>query len=262
MKLYFHSNQSKVGEDSSFTIVFIHGNSMHSGFFLQQLESKILSHYNLIAIDLPGHGKSPKLESYSIFKLVDTLFETIKELDNVVLVGYSLGGHLAMQLLPKLNEKCKGIMVFGVAPLKLPLNVEEAYCIDEDSSKFLQRDIDEASRRKLAKIVYDKEDKFFDMLLESLEKTDGKFREDFASALMHEEIYNEVEVLMEFKGKILLAAGEYENVVNKNYIKRLTEKEVKNVGYICFENCGHSPHLEIPDTFNNLLSEFVESLIV
>lgn len=260
MKINYLSNKSFEDNRNGLNIVFIHGNSMHSGFFLQQLESTILSDYNLIALDLPGHGKSRNLESYSIFKLVDALFETIKELNNIVLVGHSLGGHLSMQLLPKLGEKCKGILVFGAAPLKLPLNVEEAYCLNEDSAKFFQSDMDEISRTKLAKIIYDKKDEFFNSLLESLEKTDGAFRKGIAESTMSQAMFDEIEILKIFRGKVLLLVGENDKIINKKYIENLTEKEICNSGLKYFKNCGHSPHIEEPAKFNDMLLDFIDQL--
>ena len=62
-------------------ILFIHGNSLSAATFEKQLNSKELSEYRMIALDLPGCGQSEKLNHYSLQKLSELLVEFILKLE-------------------------------------------------------------------------------------------------------------------------------------------------------------------------------------
>jgi pimeloyl-ACP methyl ester carboxylesterase len=233
---------------------------MNGSFFSKQLNDSILLQYNLVSLDLPGHGTSLKLDNYSIPNLLNIILNDLSDFENMVLIGHSLGGHLAIQLLPQLKNRCKGIFIFGTPPMRIPLNVEDAFVLNEHSAKFLQKDIDDISILNLAKIVYNKEDDIFQKILVSLKKTDGKFREDFALSLMNEEINDEIDILDAFNGKIVIAVGENDALVNIQYLKSLKINNLWLNMIFVIKNSGHAPHIENPDELNKLLALFVESL--
>ena len=79
-------------------IVFLHG-LLGSGLDWKETQS-YLSHYPAISIDLPGHGLSA-LEICCNFKhccdqISDTLLTHVTPHQPIVLVGYSMGGRIAM----------------------------------------------------------------------------------------------------------------------------------------------------------------------
>ena len=45
---------------------------------------------------------------------------------NVILVGHSLGGHLAIEIAEKIDN-LKGLIIIGTPPVKKPMNLEEAF---------------------------------------------------------------------------------------------------------------------------------------
>jgi len=84
-------------------IIYIHGNSSSSGVFENQ-HDRLSRNYRQISIDLPGCGQSFRSESpetdYSLSGLKKTVLETITalEADKILLVGHSLGGHIALEI--------------------------------------------------------------------------------------------------------------------------------------------------------------------
>jgi pimeloyl-ACP methyl ester carboxylesterase len=52
-KMVYFTNESKAP-----AIIFIHGNNLSKDVFNYQFEDPSLNRFNLIAIDLPGHGNS------------------------------------------------------------------------------------------------------------------------------------------------------------------------------------------------------------
>jgi len=64
------------------TFLFIHGNSSSSNSFIQQLNSDLSKDYTLHAVDIPGHGNSPKsphLDTYSLPGYAKSILEHIEQ---------------------------------------------------------------------------------------------------------------------------------------------------------------------------------------
>lgn len=86
---------TSLNSDSLVTVVLLHGNSSSAEVWQHQLQSDSLSRFSLVALDLPGHGGSHRDTGYSVPEVVETLKENIGVYKKVVVVGHSLGGHLA-----------------------------------------------------------------------------------------------------------------------------------------------------------------------
>ncbi|MES2822162.1 MAG: malonyl-ACP O-methyltransferase BioC [Pseudomonadota bacterium] len=71
----------------------------------------------VIAIDLPGFGKSPALENYSIDAVVDfiaqRIFSSGELSEPCVLIGWSLGGMLAVQIAARYPQRVSGIITLA-----------------------------------------------------------------------------------------------------------------------------------------------------
>lgn len=85
--------------NSDTTILFVHGWAINKSYWEPQV-NQFCSRFNVVTIDLPGHGSSGKnrsdwsVESFAddIKKIIDTL-----QLKNVVLVGHSMSGNIILQ---------------------------------------------------------------------------------------------------------------------------------------------------------------------
>ncbi len=80
------------------TLVFIHGWSCNETFFAPQLEEFRKTH-RVIALDLPGHGKSDSFPTLSIGLFAQAV-ESVRaqeKAERVILVGHSMGAIVARQ---------------------------------------------------------------------------------------------------------------------------------------------------------------------
>lgn len=80
------------------TLIFIHGLSSNLEAWKKNIPA-LKEEYRCIAVDLPGYGKSTRNSStYSLVDYADFLTSFIekKQLENVVLVGHSMGGQIAV----------------------------------------------------------------------------------------------------------------------------------------------------------------------
>lgn len=103
-------------------VVMIHGNSSCKEVFRHQLDSSLAEQYRLIAFDLPGHGRSGNApyppRSYPLTGYADLVVELVAllGLSHPVLIGWSLGGHIALEVAAKLPI-VKGILITGTPPV-------------------------------------------------------------------------------------------------------------------------------------------------
>ena len=72
----------------------------------------------VIALDLPGHGKSAGVGHHRIADYTDDLFRFMTELkiSGAVLVGHSMGGAIALQAALSSPERVLGLVLVGSAP--------------------------------------------------------------------------------------------------------------------------------------------------
>lgn len=83
-------------------VVLIHGIG-HRGEAWGSVPDLLAEHFDVVVVDLPGHGRSPAPEAPDTYRLssvadqLEELFEEL-EIDRPHVVGNSLGGYLALEL--------------------------------------------------------------------------------------------------------------------------------------------------------------------
>ncbi|WP_235562296.1 alpha/beta fold hydrolase [Methylophilus sp. Leaf414] len=74
-------------------------------------------HFQVISIDLRNHGRSPHSESQSYADMADDLLELcdVLDLEQIHLLGHSLGGKVAMQFATQYPERVSKLIVVDMA---------------------------------------------------------------------------------------------------------------------------------------------------
>jgi pimeloyl-ACP methyl ester carboxylesterase len=122
-------------DSSKKSIVFLPGAGMDHRTLSMFKLSKIESEYNLIAIDLPGHGYTSgplfsDVEEHSGFCL--EVFERM-ELNNPIIIGHSWGGLIALDLSTKFN-----------AEMTICMNIAYPFLVGEMLLDFAKGNLDQA----------------------------------------------------------------------------------------------------------------------
>ena len=104
------------------TIVFVHGAGLdHSWWGLQ---SRYFGYhgFNVIALDLPAHGRSEGPALSSVGEMADWVKKILaeKKINSAVLVGHSMGALIALEFAARYPERAEKIALIGVAyPMKV-----------------------------------------------------------------------------------------------------------------------------------------------
>lgn len=250
-------------------ILFIHGNSQSSSIFINQLEDSILNeNFRLLAIDLPGHGRSDKPvnpeETYSIagFGEIVKKFCDKLNLKEVLFVGSSLGGHILLEALDELNAA--GIVIFGTPPISTMADFSDALLIGlEDFSygfaeKFSEENIEFISAAQFSP-NFDK-NKIPDYIKKDLKVTDSNARVTMGASLQKGDHKDEKEIIKNLKIPIAIIHGKNEIIVKKSYLTSIEAPTLWKNEVSIINNAGHAAQLENPESFNKILSDFANSL--
>jgi pimeloyl-ACP methyl ester carboxylesterase len=108
------------------TIVFVHGAGLdHSWFGLQ---SRYFGYHgrNVLALDLPGHGRSEGQPIPTIGGMADWTFKVLEalEIPKASIIGHSMGSLVALECANRLPERVERIALVGVA---YPMKVSDAF---------------------------------------------------------------------------------------------------------------------------------------
>ena len=108
------------------SVVFLHGAGLdHSWFGLQ---SRYFGYHgrNVLALDLPGHGRSDGPPLASVEEMADWVMRVLDGagLGNAALVGHSMGALIALECAARHRARVARIALIGVA---YPMKVSEAF---------------------------------------------------------------------------------------------------------------------------------------
>lgn len=108
------------------TVVFVHGAGLdHSSFGLQ---SRYFGYHgwNVLALDLPGHGRSEGPPIATIGGMADWVISALEKLgvEKAVLVGHSMGALIALDAAARYPQHVEKIALVGVA---YPMKVSEPF---------------------------------------------------------------------------------------------------------------------------------------
>ncbi|MDP2386787.1 MAG: alpha/beta hydrolase [Bacteroidota bacterium] len=239
------------------SIVFLHGNSLSSSTFQNQFHNIDLP---LVAIDLPGHGDSDYAETpeniYSIpgyAKTVTSVIDQLK-LNNFIIAGHSLGGHIAINVASQLKGT-SGVFVFGTPPLDSVNSLGNAFLPNPLFPFLLQGTISHEDASRLAdSMLHIQTHK--DVLKEDIMKTDPSARSSFGAFVAQGVIADEVAIIKKINFTTAIIHGEKDSFISKEYIEGVGFSNLWKNKVHQIDDSGHCPQMEQPEAFNELLIEY------
>ena len=249
----------KVGENGP-DFVVLHG-LFGSGKNWRSFAGSLEDDFQVWTLDARNHGDSPHADSMSYQQMAEDVarFFVENELENVVLLGHSMGGKTAMQLALQFPDRIAALIVVDIAPvcydhlhkqLKLIEAMQELHIAVEMSRSEIEK--------KLALKIPEK--RLLSFLMTNLNRQNGQFQwriglEQIAAGM--QELLNYPELKSVFKGPVQFIGGE-----NSAYLKfeyhALIRKYFPESRITMLENCGHWLHVEQPAAFQKTVNEFLQ----
>jgi len=155
--------------------LFLHG-FMGSSADWKNLVAAIEDRAFCIAVDLPGHGASLELtpDAYTMQGAARSVIRTLDKLEEEcpVIVGYSMGGRLALYLALRYPERCAGLLLESASP-----------GLESESERTARRAADDEKAKRLESGDFDAYllDWYRQPLFESLAKDEGLLRQTIAA---------------------------------------------------------------------------------
>ncbi|AGK55833.1 alpha/beta fold hydrolase [Bacillus sp. 1NLA3E] len=235
------------------TILFIHGWPLNHQLFEYQFNSLPNMGYRCIAIDIRGFGKSDKpWGDYSYDRISDDILAVIQtlQLQNITLVGHSMGGAISIRYIARHNG-------FGVAKLVLVDAAAPTGFTKETAHSLLA----EATHDR-PKMLRGVGDIFFFQYINS------PFSEYFFHMGLQAAGWSTIKTIISLRdetvlpdlGKInqptLIIHGIHDKVIPFSYAHTVNQG-IRNSKLVSFKYSGHGPFWEERNKFNKELTQFI-----
>ena len=247
-------------------ILFLHG-FMGSGADWAGEISALDEHFYCVAPDLPGHGSSLGLppDAYTIEGTTRALLDLLDELGitRAALIGYSMGGRLALYLALRHPERCSGLCLESASP-----------GIEEPAERQARREADEERARRLESgdLASFLKDWYRQPLFASLARREGLLRETIESRMRNDEgelarslrslgtgiqpsLWDELGTL---QVPALAVAGDLDEK-HAGISTRMASLSPR-IRVAVVPGAGHNVHLESPEEYLALLKRFLDAL--
>ncbi len=249
-------------------LVFIHGFAGSSQWWRGQ-KAFFESDYQVLTVDLPGHGQSP-WQRGTLAEMATDLYDILKTLDlqQINIVASSLGGLVALELYRRIPEQIHRMSFVGSIPKfarpSTSLGANSAYPAGLDIEKI--RTLSEQFDGDYASIL----DIFFRSLFTMKERESKKFK-DLKSLRQNEPVprrealqaFLDILEKTDLRDRLLsivcpvqFITGAEDYICPKDVMEWLKE-HMLHARLDFIDGCGHLPFLTKPQQYNDLLENFL-----
>lgn len=244
--------------------MLLHGNSQSSNQFKEQFAA-LGEKYRLIAWDLPGHGESDKLTDPTLYNIetyaaIGHLIIEALDIAPVALLGWSLGGHVAIEMIRTFQSNIQALMLTGTPPCELSeQGLKQAFKWNDDISRLALTEewtLDDAK----SWVAYSglTPDQYPEAVKAAL-KADGTSRTNMIKHLTSRKD-NQLTVVKNFNGPVDIVIGINDQHINNAYITTHVQNLKIFSGFRTMQT-GHSTFLEQPEAFNEHFVEFMNKVL-
>jgi pimeloyl-[acyl-carrier protein] methyl ester esterase len=247
---------NKIG--TGYPIIFIHGWAMNYEIFLPFIEMLEKDKYQIIMFDLPTQSRINKWDD--LISLINNEIDKLK-LKSFDLFGWSLGGHIAMDLYYKNKSKINKLFLISSTPKFT--NTKEwihgldkevfntfAFGIKENREKYLNRFFN------LQLLGLQNKKKILNFIKSNVSKDISK-NNNLIFYLNHMIVSNYQELLKNISAKVFIIAGAKDKIVPiKSQYEML--KLIKNVDYLFINDATHLPFLSHSETCKKFMNNAYE----
>ncbi len=252
---------------SGFPVLMIHGFGGSNRDFIL-LDSLIQGKYRVIRVDLPGFGLSdfPKQKDLDpdYIKVYDQYFSFLLDtlhLDSCYVMGNSLGGLMSWNLAVNHPRVVKKLVLFNSAGYDMAEVIKSAnakifkYKIVQ---LLLQKGMPEfLTKRGMSRVFYNKSLLTEDRTQRVNDFWNRKSNLTQILSMASSTKYLNQNLIKQVACPTLIIWGKQDKVVSPKYADRF-HADIKNSQEIIYDNCGHVPMLEKPESSAQDVLKFLE----
>jgi pimeloyl-ACP methyl ester carboxylesterase len=247
------------------TVIFVHGNSSSARTWRGLMGSPFGQRFRCLALDLPGHGRSAPASDHSAYSLpgyAATLAGFARALgaDDAVIVGWSLGGHIAIEAAPSLPGAA-GFVVFGAPPVASAAQMTEAFLPNPAMNVGFTAAVSPADAQVYAaSFVAPGSVLALDEFVADILRTDGAARAGLFGSIGEGRFGNELDIVTTLGRPLAILQGDGEQLVSLAYLRQLAIPTLWRGAVQIIPGAGHAAQQEAPDAFAGLLEQFIADL--
>lgn len=249
------------GEDKE-VLLFIHGLSSYIPAW-SKLIPLLKNHFRCIAIDLPGYGKSSAgVHSGSMTFYADVISKLIKKLNlqNVCLVGHSMGGHISIATTLSYPQLIDRLILLAPAGFEIFTDDDKAWIKKNNSAELLTMLSEKQIRYNYEINFFIMPDDLEPMITDRIKMKSWKNHKDYCrivsnslNGLLDYPIFSR---LSEISQPTLVLFGKNDRLIPNSVLhKSITPEKIASEGSKLIPNstltlideCGHFLQFEKPD---------------
>lgn len=247
-------------------VVMLHANSTCKESFSPQIAA-LSETYRTIALDLPGHGHSSDAtdprRTYHVRGYADVVTEllTSLEVERVALLGHSLGGHVALELMARTEGPIVGVAIFGAPPIASSIEgLMAGFVPGPDMDYTGSPTLSEQQVRMIARLALGAEDEGDDFFIDAIRRTDGRARQYMMKDAFAGNGHDQRRVVETSAVPLLIVNGMDDPVINLDYVDQLSYRALATAQPIRLTGAAHAPNRESPEDFNASLIDFLQKV--
>jgi pimeloyl-ACP methyl ester carboxylesterase len=245
------------GESS---VLLLHGSGFSKAVFKPLMSHPALAGYRVVAMDLPGHGQSENARQPALTYRISGFAAVVREvlvaraLEGCVMLGWSLGGDIAMEFLAG-ELAISGLAVVGAPPVSAGiLGRLQGYTLTGVSLAAKPKmTMAEAMRFESYCVGRSADGRF----VADLQRTDPMMRPQLARSALTGMGSNQRKAILSTTLPLWLVAGAEDPLVRIAYLKRFAADCPERSKPWIVPGAGHAPFLDNTDEFATCFAAFI-----
>ncbi len=247
--------------NSKGTIVFIHGFATNSDYH-DEIGEKF-DEYEYYTLELPGHGYTEinQNKNFYLDDFVDYCIAMITELklDNIILIGHSMGGSLAMRVSNSISNKIEKLIL--VTPMNSSITPYALKMFFLFTPKSFNKTL------ALNNVLYKDLTKTLNLNVENYISKEHEYQVKHINFFrkLKRKLYSFKNLKRCFKAEkalklpTLLIVGEFDKTINYKFAIRAIKKTNKPfIQVSIFKKSAHIPFQEQPEKYLKEITDFIE----
>jgi pimeloyl-ACP methyl ester carboxylesterase len=261
IQIYYEYYDHEKNPDAP-VLVLVHG-FLSSTISFRQIIPYLLKEYNVIALDLPGFGKSEKSKTF-VYRLCNygqLLIDFLDKLniENAVLAGHSMGGQICMHAAKKAADRIEKLILLGCCSYIKRANRSLIACSYLPLFTWGMRNwiTKKDVKKNLLAVLHDSKLVTKELIDDySKPMNEAAFYDSLIRLLRHREGDMTSDAISEIQQPVLLLWGKEDKVIPVKTGYRL-KRDLPNAELIVYEKCGHLLMEEKPVEISNEIIRFI-----